>query len=126
MLSAPYVERLQGVGVRVRKYDLQPGGSVNCTATADDDLVVAYLRAPLQGVARLDLHVHDSATNARWRIEDVPFDSAAGTIVLAPSVVGLRRSPKTTQTMQLVAVAGRQERQIAEYTFNHTPSQAGI
>jgi len=122
VLSAPYVERLQGVGVRVRRYDLQPGGSVLCTATADDDLVVAYLRAPLQGVARLDLLVHDSVTNARWRLEDIPFDPVASQVVLAPSVVELRRSPKTTQTMQLVAVAGREERQIAEYTFNHTPS----
>jgi len=122
VFSAPYVERLRGIGVRVRKYDVQPGGSVNCTATADDDLVVAYLRAPLVGVARLDLLVHDSATNARWRLEDIPFDPAASQVVLAPSVVELRRSPKTTQTMQLVAVAGSEERQIAEYTFNHTPS----
>jgi len=122
VLSAPYVERLQGVGVRVRKYDLQPGGSVNCTATRDDDLVVAYLRAPLLGVARLDLLVHDSVTNARWRLEDIPFDADASRVVLAPSVVELRRSPKTTQTMQLVAVAGSDERQIAEYTFNHTPT----
>jgi hypothetical protein len=28
--------------------------------------------------------------------------------------------------MQLVAVAGGEERQIAEYKFHHTPSQAGI
>jgi hypothetical protein len=122
VLSAPYVERLQRAGLRVRKYDVQPGGSVNCTATRDDDLVVAYLRAPLEGVARLDLLVHDSVTNARWRLEDIPFDPAASEVVLAPSVVELRRSPKTTQTMQLLAVAVGEERQIAEYTFNHTPS----
>ena len=126
VLSAPYVERLQRIGLRVRKYDVQPGGSVNCTATRDDDLVVAYLRAPLEGVARLDLLVHDTANDARWRLEDIPFDSAAGEVVLAPSVVVLRRSPKSTQTMRLVAVAvaGGEERQIAEYKFHHTPSQA--
>jgi hypothetical protein len=126
VLSSSYVERLQRVGLRVRKYDVQPGGSVNCTATADDDLVVAYLRAPLEGVARLDLLVHDTANDARWRLEDIPFDPAAGAVVLAPSVVVLRRAPKSTQTMQLVAVAGGEERQIAEYKFHHTPSQAGI
>jgi hypothetical protein len=122
VVSAPFVERLQGAGLRVRRYDLQPGGSVLCTATANDDAVVAYLHASLKDVERLDLLVHDSVTNARWRLEDIPFDPAASEVVLAPSVVGLRRSPKTTQTMRLVAVAGNEERPIAEYTFNHTPS----
>lgn len=124
VVSAPFIDRLRGTGLRIRKYDLQPGGSVNCTATRDDDLVVAYLRAPLAGVARLDLLVHDSVRNARWRLVDIGFDAAASEVVIAPSVVELRRSPKSTQTMRLVAVSGGEERQIAEYKFHHTPSQA--
>jgi hypothetical protein len=122
VVSAPFIDRLRGTGLRIRKYDLQPGGSVLCTATADDDLVVAYLHAPLENVTRLDLLVHDSVRNARWRLVDIGFNAEASEVVIAPSVVELRRSPKTTQTMQLMAVAGGAEREIAKYTFNHTPA----
>ena len=33
---------------------------MNCTVTPEDDLVVAYLHAPLRDVRRLDLLIHDA------------------------------------------------------------------
>jgi anti-sigma factor RsiW len=123
IVSAPFIERMQSAGARVRRYDVQRGGSVLCTVTPQDDLVVGYLHAPLADVARLDLEFHDSATNARLRFEDIPFDPAAREIVFVPSVVQMRKLGKTTQTLRLLAVAGGVERPLGEYTFNHTPSR---
>ena len=125
ILTAPFIERLQEAGVRVREYRLQPGGSVLCTVKPEDDLVVAHLHAPLQNVPRLDLVLHDVTTGMRRRLEDVAFDSTADEVVLAPNVAELRRLTFATQRVQLFAVENATERMIAEYTFNHSPHESG-
>jgi hypothetical protein len=122
VLPAAFIQRLQASGVRVREYRLRSGGSVNCTITPEDDLVIAHLHAPLRDVQRLDLLIADSASGASWRVEDVPFDPAADEVVLANNTAELRRLPVTTQRMQLLAVERATERVIGDYTFNHTPS----
>ena len=121
VLPAAFIQRLQASGVRVREYRLRPGGSVNCTITPEDDLVVAHLHAPLGGVQRLDLLIEDAASGARWRVEDVPFDPSADEVVVANNTADLRRLPVTTQRMQLLAVERATERLIGDYTFNHSP-----
>jgi anti-sigma factor RsiW len=50
-----YLRSLEQAGLRVRQYEVRPGGSVSCTITTDDDLVASTLRAPLAGVRRLDV-----------------------------------------------------------------------
>src|SRR5215475_366682 len=55
VVPAPFVEAMKQAGLRLREYRLDPGGSVNCTISADDDAVVSRLRAPLAGVKRVDL-----------------------------------------------------------------------
>ena len=121
VLPAAFIGRLQASGVRVREYRLRPGGSVSCTVTPEDDLVVAHLHAPLDKVQRLDLLFDDEASGARWRVEDVAFDPAADEVVLASNTAELRRLPVTTQRVQLLAVERTAERVIADYTFNHSP-----
>ena len=124
VLTAEFIRRLQGSGMRVREYRLQPGGSVNCTIAPEDDLVIAHLHASLEGVSRLDMLVDDRTSGARWRAEDVAFDPAAGEVVMAPSALGLRQLGVTTQRVQLVAVERDNERVIGEYTFNHSPHRS--
>jgi hypothetical protein len=120
ILPAPFIERLKQSGVRVREYRLQPGGSVMCTVTPQDDLVVAHLHAPLHDVQRLDFDFHDLTAGFRNRMEDVPFDSAADEVVYAPNVSQLRQITSATQRVKLIAVGSSGERLIGEYTFNHT------
>jgi len=121
VLTAAFIRRVQQSGLTVREYRVQPGGSVNCTVAPDDDLVIAHLHAPLGDVRRLDLLVDDVTNNARWRLEDVAFDPAAGEVVVSPNVAELRALTFATQRMQLVAVEQATERVIADYTFNHSP-----
>ena len=93
---------------------------MNCTIAAADDAVVSRLRAPLAGVRRLDL-VRLRA-GAEDRIEDVPFDAETGEVLVVPSSAWLKTMPAFTMRMRLLAVGDAGERQVGDYTFNHSPS----
>jgi hypothetical protein len=121
ILPAPFVKRLQELGVRVREYRVQPGGSVMCTITPQDDLVLAHLHAPLQDVQRLDVLLHDMSANERVRIEDVAFDPLADEVVMLPNAAQLRQVAFMTLHVTLLAVDPAGERTIGEYRFNHSP-----
>jgi hypothetical protein len=121
VLPPSYIQRLKAAGLRVREYDLEPGGSVACTVTSDDDLVVSYLHVPLRGVGRLDLLMHDP-TVGTLRLVDIAFDPASGGVAVVPDIAHLRTLGVSQHRMQLVAVDGAGERMLAEYTFDHAPS----
>ena len=121
VLPASFVRRIKGAGLRVREYRLEPGGSVSCTITPDDDLVVSYLRAPLRDVRRLDVVMRDPAAGT-MRASDVAFDPKSDGVAFVPGVAYLRTLARTQQRVELVAVDGVEERVIAGYTFNHYPS----
>ena len=121
VLPAAFIRRLKDSGLHVREYNLEPGGSVSCTVTPEDDLVVAHMHAPLHGVRRLDMLMEDSVAGS-VRVTDVAFDSAAGGVTMVPSVAFLRTLRNERQRVRLVAVDGVEERVIADYTFNHYPS----
>jgi hypothetical protein len=121
VLPGPFIQRIKDAGLTVREYTLEPGGSVDCTVTPDDDFVVATLRAPLRDVHRLDVVIED-ATAGTYRANDVAFDPAADSLAVMSSVAYLRTLGRTRQRMRLVAVEDGGEREITDYTFNHTPS----
>ena len=60
MTTDAFLQRVVGQGLQVREYRLPHNGSVNCTVAPEDELLVAHLAAPLQGVERLDALVQDS------------------------------------------------------------------
>jgi hypothetical protein len=121
VLPERFIRRVKEAGLRVREYSLEPGGSVDCTVTRDDDLVVAYLHAPLHNVRRLDLLIDDT-TSGKHRANDVAFDAEAGSLVAVTSTAYLRTLGRSQQRVRLVAVEGVEQRTIGDYTFNHYPS----
>jgi Putative zinc-finger len=122
VLTTPFIRGLQQTGLNVREYRLEPGGSVMCTVTPEDDLLAAHLVAPLGDVQRLDLVYHDLTAGTCQRMEDVAFDPAADEVVLAPNVTRLRQLTSATVRVELLAVDDASERIIGEYTFNHSGS----
>lgn len=124
VITQPFVDELKRCGMRIREYGLGPGERVACTLGRDDDAVVSRLRVPLAGVGRVDalqsLDLHDGRVR-QWRLEDVPFDPAAGEVLALPSAAALRRLPAHTLVVRLVAVEAAGERPLGEYTFAHTP-----
>ena len=119
--SEPMIRRMREAGLKMREYDVEPGGSVSCTITPDDDFVVSNLHASLRGVRRLDL-IFDDPGSGSHRAIDVAFDPEAGHLTVVPSATYLRTLGHAQQRMRLVAVDGADERLVGEYTFNHSPS----
>jgi hypothetical protein len=121
VLPEPFIRRIKEAGFQVREYRLDAGGAVDCTVTPDDDFVVAYLRAPLGEVRRLDVLIDDQ-TSGKFRANDVAFDPLAEELVAVTSTAYLRTLQHSRQRVRLVAVEGVDERVLGDYTFNHYPS----
>lgn len=118
-VSRRFVDRLREDGLQLREYRLPAGGSVACTVAPDDDLVVSYLQAPLDGVRQLDA-VFDDHTGTH-RATHVPFDATANEVAFIAPTALLKTWGKARQHVRLLAVSQAGERVVGEYTFNHTP-----
>jgi len=123
VLPNQFVQRLKAAGLQIREYRLEPQGSVNCTVAPDDDLVLAYLRAPLEDVKRLDAVVADLSVGSETRLADVSFNAKDGEVVLLPNTSQLRPIEHTTQRVQLIAVDEQGETIIGSYVFHHRASR---
>ncbi len=123
VIPAPFLETLKRQGLRIREYRVPPGGRAECTLRAQDDAVVGRMQAPLAGVKRLDAleRLEVGGEVSEERVEDVPFDPAAGEVLFLPSAAALRHMPAHTMRVRLVAVDEAGERPLGEYTFAHTP-----
>ena len=122
VVSGRFVEAMRRAGLRLREYQVDPGGSVNCTIGAEDDAVISRLRAPLAGVTRLDVVREIGGSVPEQRLTDVPFDAATGEVFMIPSAAWLKAMPAFTSRTRLIDVGEAGERSIGEYTFNHSPS----
>jgi Putative zinc-finger len=121
-ISGPFLDAMKARGMRLREYPLASGESVHCTIAATDDAVVSRLKAPLQGVARVDLISRDESGALRFRLEDVPFDPRAGEVLFCPAATPLKAAPAHVDKVRLVAIEPQGERALGDYTFFHAPS----
>jgi len=122
VVSGPFLEAMKQAGLALREYRLDPGGSVNCTIATDDDAVISRLQAPLSGIERVDLVRVQGGAEPELRVADVPFNAATGEVLVVPSAAWLKSMPAFRMQMRLIAVGKAGEKQIGEYTFNHSPS----
>ncbi len=126
VVSDTFLKRAAEEGLRVREYAPPPGGGVECTVTAEDDLLVARLAADLSGARRIDLCICDERGVEQFRMPDVPVRPGANSIAVQESITFAKASPTGKMIMRLVALdeAGG-ERLLGEYTFNHTRTLPG-
>lgn len=122
IISPALAERMKERGMKLREYPVEPGGTVNCTIAAQDDAVISRLKAPLAGVIRVDVLRLDESGVVRSRYSDVPFDAAAGEVLVCPSSAGLKTMPAYRETMRLLAIDAEGEHALGDYVFDHTPS----
>jgi hypothetical protein len=121
VISAPFLESMKEHGMRFREYPVSPGGRVDCTIGAADDAVVGRLKAPLSGIARIDLVCRNEKDDVRFRLRDIPVDPPTGEVLFCPAAATLKRMRAHTDRIQLLAVEADGDRPIADYTFVHTP-----
>lgn len=125
VVSEAFVKRAIEDGLRVRQYAVAAGGSVQCTVAAEDDFLIGRMEADLRGVGRVDLSVCDARGVEMGRMEDIPFDGEAGSVLWQYSITRAKAAPSETLVARLVAVEGDGERVIGEYTFHHTRTMPG-
>ena len=122
IVTPEFVDRLGREGLRIRQYSPQAGGSVECTVTPQDDLLVSRLAADLSGLEKVDLAICDPSGSERGRLRDIPFRAGLSEVILNYPIGLARQSGPDVLVMKLLAVTRENERVLAEYTFNHTPS----
>jgi hypothetical protein len=126
VVSDAFLRSAAEEGLRVRQYAPPPGGGVQCTVTAEDDLLIGRLAADLKGAKRVDLLICDNRGVEQLRLRDIPVNPSAGDVIMQESITFAKAAPSNKMIMRLVAVdeAGG-ERQLGEYTFNHTRTLPG-
>jgi len=107
---------------RVREREHLPGGSVACTVTPEDDLLLTRLEADFNGVSRLDV-VSNWEGGPEQRLEDVPVSPDARELIMAQAMPALRALGHTVLRVRLVAQEERGERLLGEYTLAHSPTR---
>lgn len=126
VVSDVFLERAAQGGLQVREYAPPAGGSVQCTVSAKDDILVGRLVADLSGAQRVDLCLGDEHGGELARLTDIPVRPGAGSVVFQESVAFMKAAPSLILVARLVAIddAGG-ERVLGEYTFNHTRTLPG-
>jgi hypothetical protein len=126
VVSDQFVQRAAQAGRRVRDYAPPLGGSLQCTVSAEDDLLVARLAADLRGARRVDLSFCNAHGIEQQRMTDIPVRGDAGGVIYQESIIFAKASPSSTMIARLVAVdAEGAERLLGEYTFHHTRTIPG-
>lgn len=126
VVSDTFLRRAAAEGLRVREYAPAPGGSVQCTVTAEDDLLIGRLAADFRGAERVDLCLCDEHGVEQGRMPDIPVRPGAGNVALQESITFAKAAPDHSMMLRLVAVeAGGGERVLGEYRFHHTRSLPG-
>lgn len=126
VVSDVFLKRAAEEGLRVREYAPPPGGGVECTVTAEDDILIGRLVANLSGVTRVDLCICNESGVEQLRLPDIPVHSGASSVVYQESITFAKALPANKMIARLITVdeAGG-ERLLGEYTFNHTRSLPG-
>ncbi len=126
VVSEAFLKRAAAAGLRIREYALPLGGSVQCTVTAEDDILIGRLSANLSEAKRVDLCLCDERGIEQLRLPDIPVQAGANGIVYQESITFAKAMPTNKMIARLVTFdeAGG-ERLLGEYTFNHTRSLPG-
>ena len=127
VVSDAFLRRAEEEGLRVRQYAPPRGGGVQCTVTAEDDILIGRLAADLKGTERIDLSICDGNGAEQLRMPDIPVNPSAGDVILQESITFAKAAPTSVMIIRLIAVNETGgEQLLGEYTFNHTRSLPGL
>ncbi len=121
-----FLQRAAQKGLHISQYTPPAGGSVQCTVTAQDDLLIGKLSADLRAARQIDLSLCDPGGGEQFRLRDVPFSPEASGILWQQSITFAKGAPTSTMVARLLDVDdGGSETLLGEYTFHHTRTLPG-
>jgi len=113
-------------GLRVREYAASQGEAIQCTVSADDDVLVARLVVEMTTASRVDLSWCDPRGVEHQRMIDIPIRADAESVVCQQSITWAKASPTASMVARLLAIDDSGgERVLGEYTFHHTRTIPG-
>ena len=126
IVSDSFIERALEAGLHIRAYAPPRSGAVECTVTAEDDILVGRLAADFSGARRVDLCICDARGVEQIRFPNIPFHPEADSIVFQESISFVKAAPSYTAIARLVTFDEKGDEQLlGEYTFNHTRTLPG-
>ena len=126
IVSDVFLQRVAESGIAVREYRIPPGGSVECTVTAEDDILIGRVAANLSGAKRVDMCICNENGIEQLRLRDIPVHSGRSSVAFQESISYLKSAPSMKMVMRLVGFDDEgSEQLLGEYTFNHTRSLPG-
>jgi hypothetical protein len=126
IVSEAFLKSAAEDGLRIRQYAPAAGGSVECTVTAEDDILIGRLAANLSDVSRIDLCICNNAGIEQGRLRDIPFNPGASSVLCQESITFAKAAPTNRLIYRLVSVDETgSDHPLGEYTFNHTRSLPG-
>jgi hypothetical protein len=103
-----------------------PRKQVECTVTAEDDILIGRIATNLAGAKLVDISICDERGIEQQRLPDIPVHSGATNIAFHESISFLKAAPSMKMIMRLVSLDDKGSEQVlGEYTFNHTRSLPG-
>lgn len=126
VVSDEYLKRASQEGLHVREYTVPQNGSVQCTVTAEDDLLIGRLTAQLGEAKRVDVSLCNELGEEMDRLPDIPVFAGAAGVNVQVSIGQMKAAPDFKLIARLIAVdeAG-EESPLGEYTFNHSRTMPG-
>ncbi len=126
VVNDEFLRRAADEGLRVRQYAPPRGGGVQCTVTAEDNILIGRLAADLKGAKRVDLSICDEHGAEQGRMRDIPVNPSASDVIIQESITFAKAAPTSIMIMRLLKIDETGgEQLLGEYTFNHTRSLPG-
>jgi hypothetical protein len=126
VVNDEFLKLAAGEGLCIREYAPPPGGSVQCTVSVDDDLLIGRLNADLSRARQLDISLCDGKGNERMRMADIPFRSDARNVAFQQPIDYAKAAPSDVMIARLLSVDQSGSQQLlGEYTFIHTRTIPG-
>jgi hypothetical protein len=116
------LQRLERAGASIRRYELEPGGSVNCTIAPNDDMtVVTFRTAPAEnGPASVHAEISVVGTDQK-RQENWPALLSEGRMTIALAGQALRALPRLDYVFFLRIGEGEGSHEVGPFTMRHHP-----
>ena len=126
VVSERFLEHAAAEGLHIRQYAPPAGGSVQCTVTEKDNLLVGRLTANLHEARRLDLSLCDLSGREQFRLNDIPFSREESAVLWQQSITLAKAAPSSSMVAKLLNVDESSEQSVlGEYTFHHTRTLPG-
>ena len=125
ILTESLLNRFARDGMRIRTYTPEAGAMIPCAVWADDDLIVARLRADFTGFEEVTLAMRRENGDELSRVSGIPIAPGQTELLDGISADRLRQIPAMRVRLVLSGTRVGREEIIGEYGLEHAGTMTG-